>query len=146
MRRSVLGIVFVALVALALAPSVSGQSLSWWKSEQFQKDLGLTADQATRIEAVFETSLPKLRQNKEELDQQEAELSRLISADAGEAQVVKQVDRVEAIRAHLNKLRTLMLVHMRQVLTPEQRTKLNALHDQWERDHRRPGDGGRPRF
>jgi len=146
MRRSLLGCVFVALVALALPPPVSGQSLSWWKSEQFQKDLGLTADQATRIDEVFQTSLPKLRQHKDELDQQEAELSRLISADADEAQVVKQVDRVESIRGHLNKLRTLMLVHMRQVLTPEQRTKLNALHEQWERDHRRPGDGNRPRF
>jgi len=146
MRRLVLGCVFAALAALALPPSVSAQSLSWWKSEQFQKDLALTPDQATRIDAVFQTSLPKLRQNKEELDQQEAELSKLIAADAGEPQVVKQVDRVESIRAHLNKLRTLMLVHMRQVLTPEQRTKLNALHDQWERDHRRPGDGGHPRF
>jgi Spy/CpxP family protein refolding chaperone len=47
---------------------------------------------------------------------------------------------VEAIRAHLNKMRTLMLLHMRQVLTPEQRVKLNKLHDKWEKDHKRPGD------
>ena len=31
----------------------------------------------------------------------------------------------------------LMLLHMRQVLSPEQRVKLNKLHDQWEKDHRR---------
>jgi Spy/CpxP family protein refolding chaperone len=31
-----------------------------------------------------------------------------------------------------------MLLHMRQVLTPEQRVKLNKLHDQWEKDHQRP--------
>jgi Spy/CpxP family protein refolding chaperone len=72
------------------------------------------------------------------LDQQEEELSRLIAANADEAAVVRQVDKVEELRAHLNKMRTLMLLHMRQVLTPEQRVKLNKLHDQWEKDHQRP--------
>ena len=31
-----------------------------------------------------------------------------------------------------------MLLHERQVLTPDQRVKLNKLHEQWERDHKRP--------
>jgi Spy/CpxP family protein refolding chaperone len=34
-------------------------------------------------------------------------------------------------------MRTLQLLHIRQVLTPEQRIKLNKLHEQWERDHGR---------
>ena len=50
---------------------------------------------------------------------------------------MRQVDRVEAIRSHLNKMRTLQLLHIRQVLTPEQRVKLNKMHEQWERDHGR---------
>ena len=29
-----------------------------------------------------------------------------------------------------------MLVQMRQVLTPDQRLKLNAMHDRWERQQR----------
>jgi Spy/CpxP family protein refolding chaperone len=37
----------------------------------------------------------------------------------------------------MNKMRTLMLLRMRQVLSPDQRVKLNKLHDQWEKDHRR---------
>jgi Spy/CpxP family protein refolding chaperone len=49
---------------------------------------------------------------------------------------------VEAIRSNLNKMRTLQLLHIRQVLTPDQRMKLNRIHDQWEKDHRRPPPRG----
>jgi Spy/CpxP family protein refolding chaperone len=31
-----------------------------------------------------------------------------------------------------------MLVHMRQILTPEQRTKLSTLREQWDREHPSP--------
>ena len=58
-----------------------------------------------------------------------------------EASVIKQVDRVEAIRSHMNKMRTLMLLRMRQILSPEQRVKLNQKYEQWEKDHRRDGRG-----
>jgi len=81
--------------------------------------------------------MPTLRQKKSELDGLEDELSRMIAANADESAVTRQVDKVEAIRASMNKMRTLMLLHMRQVLSPEQRVKLNKLHDQWEKDHRR---------
>jgi len=32
-------------------------------------------------------------------------------------------------------------LHMRQLLTPEQRAKLNKLHEQMERDHKLPPRG-----
>jgi hypothetical protein len=38
----------------------------------------------------------------------------------------------------MNKMRTLMLLKERQVLSPDQRVKLNKLHEQWEKDHKRP--------
>jgi len=129
-------------IVLSLAFAASGRAQSfgfpWWRDAQFQKDLSLTADQSARIDNVFQSTITLLRQKKAELDQQEAELSRLIAANAEEAVVVRQVDKVEGIRANLNKNRTLMLLHMRQVLSPEQRVKLNKLHEQWEKDHQRP--------
>ena len=132
-----------AVFVLALVAPVHGQSFGfpWWRDAQFQKDLVLTADQAARIDGVFQAAVSNLRQKKEELDLQEAELSRLIASNADELVVTRQVDKVEAIRANLNKMRTLMLLHMRQVLSPEQRVKLNKLHEQWERDHKRPSRG-----
>lgn len=126
------------LFVLTLGAAVHGQSFGfpWWRDPQFQRDLSLTTDQSAKIDAVFQQTIPTLRQKKADLDAQEEELSKMIAANADEVSVTRQVDKVESIRANMNKMRTLMLLHMRQVLTPDQRVKLNKLHDQWEKDHR----------
>ena len=131
--------VAAGMLMLALADPLHAQSFGfpWWRDAQFQKDLTLTVEQSSRIDAVFQATIPNLRQQRQELDEQEAKLSGLIAANVDEAQVIRQVDKVEAIRASANKMRTLMLLRMRQVLTPEQRAKLNKLYEQWEKDHRR---------
>jgi Spy/CpxP family protein refolding chaperone len=130
-----------AMLLLALTAPAHGQSFGfpWWKDAQFQRDLSLTSDQSARIDGVFESTITLLRQKKVELDGQEAELSRLIAVNADEWAVTRQVDKVEGIRANLNKTRTLMLLRMRQVLTPEQRVQLNKLYEQ----HRRRRDDGK---
>jgi Spy/CpxP family protein refolding chaperone len=128
------------LFLLASAATVHAQSFgfAWWRDADFQRDLGLNTDQVSKIEALFQATVPTLRAKKTDLDQQEDQLSRLVGANSDEALVTKQVDRVEAIRADMNKMRTLMLLHMRQVLTPEQRVKLNRRYEQWVKDHNHP--------
>ncbi|HEV3061249.1 MAG TPA: Spy/CpxP family protein refolding chaperone [Vicinamibacterales bacterium] len=134
-----LSVAAAALVVLAAGAPAHGQSFGfpWWKDAQFQRDLSLTQDQSAKIDAVFQQVIPGLRQRKTELDAQEEVLSHMIANNENEALVTRQVDKVETIRAEMNKTRTLMLLHMRQVLSPEQRKKLNKLHEQWEKDHRR---------
>ena len=128
------------VLALGTVPARPIVRLPLVARPQFQRDLSLTTDQSTRIDAVFQQTIPTLRQKKTELDAQEEELSKMIAANADETVVTRQVDKVEAIRANMNKMRTLMLLHMRQVLSPDQRVKLNKIHDQWEKDHRpKPG-------
>src|SRR5262245_48333387 len=130
----------VVLTLLALTAPLHGQSFGfpWWRDPQFQRDLSLTTDQSGRIDNVFQQTIPVLRQKKADLDAQEEELSRMIAANADEASVTKQVDKVEAIRASLNKMRTLMLLHMRQVLSPDQRVKRS--------EEPRVGKGSRDRW
>lgn len=139
MRPSRRGWLLATVALVALAQPLRGQSFGfpWWRDAQFQRDLSLTSDQTTRIENLFQSTVGAQRSKKAELDQQEEELSRLIASNADEALVVKQLDKVEAVRSSLNKMRTLQLLHIRQVLTPDQRMKLNKIHDQWEKDHRR---------
>jgi Spy/CpxP family protein refolding chaperone len=120
-----------------LSAAVSAQGSKWWQSEKFQRELGLSTEQVTRLEEVFQNALPEFRSHKKELDRLEAELSRLIDRSADEPTVIQQLDRVEAVRASLAKARTLMLVRMRRILTPDQRTRLTALH---ERDHKKSRD------
>ena len=88
------------------------------------EESGLSTDQVNRIEAIFQAVLPELRKGRDDLERHEAELSRLIESSADEALVTRQIDKVEAIRSRLNKARQLLLLHHRQVLTPEQRVKL----------------------
>ena len=140
-RRTSLVIVF--LLVLAAEGRAQSFGFPWWRDAQFQKELSLTSDQSGRIDNVFQSTISLLRQKREELDQQEAELSRLIAANADEAVVVRQVDKVEGIRASLNKQRTLMLLRMRQVLTPDQRVKLNKLYELYQKNKKPDNKQGR---
>jgi len=132
-------------VLLALAAPLHAQSFgfSWWKDAQFQRDLGLTPDQTAKIDAIFQSTISLLRQKKADLDRQEDELSRMIAAGADESLVTRQVDKVESTRASMNKMRTLMLLHERQVLTPDQRVRLNKLHEQMFKDRGKSLDNRR---
>ncbi len=127
-----------ALVLAVAAPAMAQRTFQWWQAEEVQKDLGLSPDQISRLDDIFETTMARQRKNKDSLDRLEAQLSTLIETDALEADVVKQIDKVEAERATLNKERTLMLLHMRRVLTPEQRTTYDARVERWQQDHPRP--------
>ena len=136
MTPSVCRLLLAVFLALLVSEAASAQPMQWWKMEPGKTELGLTIDQSTRIEGIFSESMGQLRQQKSELDRLEGKLSRLIEASAEESQVMQQIDRVEALRSSMNKTRTLMLLRMRQALTPEQRLKLNALHERWEREQR----------
>jgi Spy/CpxP family protein refolding chaperone len=129
-------------VLLALAAPLHAQSFgfSWWKDAQFQRDLGLTPDQTAKIDAIFQSTISLLRQKKADLDRQEDELSLMIASGADESLVTRQVDKVESTRASMNKMRTLMLLHERQVLTPDQRVRLNKLHEQMFKDRGKSRD------
>jgi Spy/CpxP family protein refolding chaperone len=131
--------------ASAAAPErPSSQSRKWWQSETVKAELGLTAQQSEEVEAVFQASLPRLRELKRDLDRQEGVLSRLVEENVGEAQVAQQVDRVEAIRGEMSKVRTLMLFRMHKALSAEQRAKLKAIHERSSHGRDRDRSHGRP--
>jgi Spy/CpxP family protein refolding chaperone len=143
----------VALLALAAtasaqttasAPAQTTAPAPWWKAEGPTKELGLTADQSSRIDTIFHASIAQLQQEKDQLDQLESRLSRLIEQGADETRVVGQIDRVESVRASLNKTRTLMLLHMRQVLTPDQRLKMSVMQERWQQEQREKAQRDKP--
>lgn len=142
LRRPLLAVVLFAVGTppaygqLQLAPSTV--PFVWWRSEQVTKELGLTTDQSARIGKIWEAARPELRQEWSELSQLEDKLSRLIQSDAEEAVLSRQIDRVETARANANKTRSVMLVQMLKVLTPDQRSTLNTLYEKWLREQPRP--------
>jgi Spy/CpxP family protein refolding chaperone len=136
--RSILTILIgVFVLALPLAIPMSAQGFKWWQSDTFTRELGLTSDQSAKIEAIFQRTLPVLRTQKGALDKAEADFNQMVEA-SDDAQVMAQVGVVEAARSELNKSRTMMLLRMRRVLTPDQRVKFVMLQ-QNTRDRRRGG-------
>jgi Spy/CpxP family protein refolding chaperone len=131
------------LLSLAVVQGAeSGQQTTprgWWRNESIVRDLGLTAEQTARLNAIFETTMPELRQDREELERLEAKLSRMILDERmDEASLAVQIDRVETARANGNKTRSLMLTRMYRVLTREQRTRFDQLSKEWAASARPP--------
>lgn len=113
------------LVAFCAAPALA-QRGKWWQDEQFRRELGLTTEQTSRLEEIFQKHQPKLREHMHALNQAEDELNKLIEK-GDDASVMAHMGVVEAARADLNKTRTLMLLRMRRSLTADQWAKFTAL-------------------
>ena len=98
----------------------------WWLYDR--AELGINDQQSASINAIFESTLPKLRETRQELDRAEEEMARIIKEHKADLAVVSgQLDRLESARSLHNKTRTLMLYRMHLLLSAEQRTKLEAL-------------------
>jgi TolA-binding protein len=140
MMPSVVRRLLLALALLGVAGTVSAQSTLrglWWKTDPVRKELGLNHDQSAKIDRIWNDALPTAQQNLDQLDRLESKLSRLIETDAEETDILRQVDRIEALRATMNKNRTLLLVHIRQVLTADQRTKMNVMLEQQQQQQQK---------
>ena len=124
-----------AIVLLCSAPALA-QRGKWWQDEQFGRELGLTTEQRTNLEEIFQKTQPTLRAKMKALDEAQAQFDRLVEK-ADDATVMAQVTTVEAARAEVSKARTMMLLRMRRSLTTDQWAKFTALHEAATRDRDR---------
>jgi Spy/CpxP family protein refolding chaperone len=116
----------------------SGHRMAWWKDEKAKAEIGLTAEQASKIDRIFQDAIEKAKPLREEVNQLEKELSQTMKATTAEVSVVaQQVETVENKRAQLNKLRVIMLYKMRRVLTPEQNVRFQAYMDRREAERKK---------
>ncbi len=109
----------------------------FWQGDS-KTELGITNQQSSEIEAIFQATRPGLEAAKDKIDKLEATLSQTIKDNTADlATVAQQVDRLEAARADLYKTRTLMLYRMRGLLSADQRARLQAA---WEAARARNND------
>jgi Spy/CpxP family protein refolding chaperone len=142
MSRKLFICLSLSLLTLLLTAPVHAQRFRWWKDERFTKELALTPDQCTRIEAVFQAAQPALRAQQRALSNLEDELSKLVAeGTADEPEVEYFVGKVESARAELGKMRTMMIFKIRRILTTDQHAKLQKLFDQNEKERRSKGRG-----
>jgi Spy/CpxP family protein refolding chaperone len=84
-RFAVVAAAVVGATVLTAHPA-SAQGFKWWQSDTFTRELGLTTDQSSKIEAIFQATVPVLRRQKDALDKAEADFNQMIEA-SDDAQV-----------------------------------------------------------
>jgi Spy/CpxP family protein refolding chaperone len=116
----------------------------WWKADDTRAELGISDKQSKDIDAIFQATLPSLRAAKDELDKLDDAVGRLIKEGTADIGVVaRQVGQAEQARANLTTRRTVMLYQMHRLLTPDQRTKLDAMFARREAERRKNDSNGR---
>jgi len=119
-------------------PFDGGPPGKWWTDPQVVQQLGLTDDQQSRIEDVFQKNRLKLIDLSASVQKEEAILEPLLAADRpDESKVLAQIDRIAQARGELEKANARMLLGFRGVLTQEQWKKLQTEHSGPPRDGRR---------
>ncbi|HTZ89232.1 MAG TPA: Spy/CpxP family protein refolding chaperone [Alloacidobacterium sp.] len=123
----------------------------WWDDPKLAQQIGLTADQQKKMDDIMQQHRLKLIDLNAALQKQETIMQPLMEAEQpDEGKILAQIDAIAQARAELEKANARMLLGIRQVLTPEQWTKLKALRQEkqqeWGRDGRgmRRGPGGPP--
>ena len=110
----------------------------WWKNPHDMAEIGLTAEQSAKIDAIFRGEIDKMKQMRTQVNELERGVDAAMRANTADiAAFARQVEQVEHKRAELNKTRTVMLYRMHRVLTPEQHTKFRAMWDRREADRKK---------
>ena len=110
-----------------LAPSKINTAGTWWRDAKYAAVLGLTVDQQKQMDGVFQEFRIKLLDLNHSLEREEAILEPLMEAERIDAsKVLPQVDRVAEARAELEKTNARMLLGIRQVMTVDQWSQLQA--------------------
>jgi Spy/CpxP family protein refolding chaperone len=106
----------------------------WWHNPDLVQKLTLTPDQQKRMDDILQQSRLQLIDLRANVEKQELLMEPMLAANPPDTnKVLAQIDRTAQARAELEKVNAKMLLGIRNVLTPDQWTKLQAE----ERDNRR---------
>ena len=104
-----------------------GGTNAWWTNANLVARLGLSDDQKTRIERAFEASRQNLTTTRDQLEKEEAQLSKLLAADSlDRGSIATQINRVIQARGEMERVNSLMTLEMRGVLTSAQWSQLQV--------------------
>jgi Spy/CpxP family protein refolding chaperone len=101
---------------------------NWWKTPKYMTELKLTGDQSNEIEQIVQSSVARLRADKDDLDRAQSDFRQLMEQpNTSQRELLKAAERLEMARFLISKERTTMLVRIHSLLTPDQRRGLDAI-------------------
>ncbi len=105
----------------------------WWHNPDLIQKLTLTPDQQKRMDDILQQSRLQLVDLRANVEKQELLMGPMLAANPPDTnKILAQIDHTAQARAELEKANAKMLVGIRNVLTPDQWTKLQTE----ERDNR----------
>lgn len=111
---------------------------NWWKTEKYKQELRLTAPQSAEVEQIVRGSLARMKADKEDLDRAHSDFRTLMERPtANQRELLKAAERLEMARYSIAKERTMMAVRIHSVLTPDQRSGLDAIAKRHETERNR---------
>jgi Spy/CpxP family protein refolding chaperone len=111
----------------------------WWHNPDLIQKLTLTPDQQKRMDDILQQSRLQLIDLRANVEKQELLMEPMLAANPPDtAKILAQIDHTAQARAELEKANAKMLLGIRNVLTPDQWTKLQA--EGRERRHRMRGE------
>ena len=100
---------------------------AWWKDSRIAQEIGLSDQQTTQIEKIFQDHRLQLVDLHANLEKAEIAMEPMMQADQpNEGQITSQIDKISQARAALEKSNALMLLGIRKVLTADQWKKLQT--------------------
>jgi Spy/CpxP family protein refolding chaperone len=126
----------------------------WWHNPDLIQKLTLTPDQQKRMDDILQQSRLQLIDLRANVEKQELLMEPMLAANPPDTnKILAQIDHTAQARAELEKANAKMLLSIRNVLTPDQWTKLQTERDNRMRMIRHgempggpggPGGSGRP--
>lgn len=118
----------------------------WWHNPDLIQKLTLTPDQQKRMDDILQQSRLQLIDLRANVEKQEVLMEPMLAANPPDTnKILEQIDHTAQARAELEKANAKMLLGIRNVLTPDQWTKLQAEEKDNRRTRMRSGGPGGPR-
>lgn len=115
----------------------------WWHNPDLIQKLNLTPDQQKRMDDILQQSRLQLIDLRANVEKQEVLMEPMLAANPPDTnKILAQIDHTAQARAELEKANAKMLLGIRNILTPDQWTKLQA--EERDRRGRMRREGGTP--
>jgi Spy/CpxP family protein refolding chaperone len=105
-----------------------GAHAKWWKNQQIVNELGLSNDQVNQIEGIFSSYKGHIIDLDSKLRKKQKELrAKLKDPNSTRQEILSLTDDVEKLKGELRSIQLDMFLRIRDVLTPEQRIKIQEI-------------------
>ena len=146
--RMPLSCVWIGLLAVLTAEGAFAQGGwrdlppgKWWVNKRFILQLGLSQDQQARIESLWLQNRRNLVAWKSELEKRQLEFADLLGmGSVDETAALRAFDRFQEARLNVERATFLMRLQVKNLLSPEQQQKLEAISQVLRRQAAGEGD------